>query len=197
MIVLGYSGWDDALVEALAACDDFDHRLFWCGREADPLAKGAFGPRVRRSRQADRILRADRKRRRFHGEALHRLVKGLPRLLDNPIGQLREMLETIDLAELKPIAAQISPGTQSTPQLDGQPNPKVFVDAQKRVIERLYRAEELFRVQTISVEAALDLAQLRRMQQEESTSHEVSESPARLDIVGQGRRGTSELRGKS
>src|SRR6202044_3313186 len=46
VIVLCYSGWDDALVEALAASDNFDHLLYWCGREPDPLAKGAFGPRV-------------------------------------------------------------------------------------------------------------------------------------------------------
>jgi hypothetical protein len=41
VIVIGYSGWDDAIVEAIAACDRFDHRLYWCGREADPLKPGA------------------------------------------------------------------------------------------------------------------------------------------------------------
>jgi IrrE N-terminal-like domain/SIR2-like domain len=46
VIVLGYSGWDDAIVEAVAACDRFDHRLYWCGREADPLSKSSYGPRA-------------------------------------------------------------------------------------------------------------------------------------------------------
>jgi hypothetical protein len=46
VIILGYSGWDDAIVEALDACEHFDHQLYWCGRQSDPLAEGVFGERV-------------------------------------------------------------------------------------------------------------------------------------------------------
>ena len=107
VIVLGYSGWDDAIVEALAECDHFDHRLYWCGREADPLARDAFGPNVpkilcKSTASYVQIGGAGY----FMARLYTQLVQGLPRLLDNPIGQVREMLQTIDLTELKSIAAQ-------------------------------------------------------------------------------------------
>jgi tetratricopeptide (TPR) repeat protein len=109
VIVLGYSGWDDAIIEALCRCGEFDHRLYWCGRTSDPLATGAFGPRVPEilgKRSASYVL--------THGAGhfMHRLYNGLvrrpPRLLDNPTAQMRDMLENLDLselAELKGVAA--------------------------------------------------------------------------------------------
>ncbi len=145
VIVLGYSGWDDAIVEALAACDRFDHRLYWCGREASPLTQGAFGPRV-----AD-ILRKPavayvkiRTAGHFMAQLCTRLVYGLPRLLDNPIGQLREMLETIDLSELEPIVATASLSSPGIEQSDGRPGPAAFSRAQKATIERLKQSEQSF-----------------------------------------------------
>jgi tetratricopeptide (TPR) repeat protein len=30
VIVLGYSGWNDACMRALSLCDQFDHNLYWC-----------------------------------------------------------------------------------------------------------------------------------------------------------------------
>ena len=145
VIVLGYSGWDDAIVEALAACDRFDHRLYWCGREPDPLAKGVFGPRVEAILRKPTALYVQiGSAGRFMAQLCTRLVEGLPRLLDNPIGQLREMLETIDLKELEPIAAPVSAGSHSPQLLDGRSDPDIIVKAQKSAIERLAEAEQAF-----------------------------------------------------
>ncbi|PYK25996.1 MAG: hypothetical protein DME59_08815 [Verrucomicrobia bacterium] len=145
VIVLGYSGWDDAVVEALAACDRFDHRLYWCGRESDPLAKGAFGPRVpdilhKPSALYVRTAGAGH----FMAELCGQLVNGLPRLLDNPIGQLREMLETIDLKELKNLGTA-HPVASNTPQLiDIASNTEAFAQAQELTLQRLREVEQVF-----------------------------------------------------
>ena len=143
VIVLGYSGWDDVLVEALSACNSFEHLLYWCGRQLDPLAKGAFGPRV------EAILRKPTasyvqisSAGRFMAQLCTRLVRGLPRLLDNPIGQLREMLETIDLKELE--SAPIAPGSQGPQPLDGGADPDAIIKAQRSAIERLAQAEQAY-----------------------------------------------------
>src|SRR6202451_3330434 len=142
VIVIGYSGWDDAIVEALAACDRFDHRLYWCGRESDPLAPGAFGPRVAEILQKStanyvQISNAGR----FMARLSRELVRGLPRLLDNPIAQLREMLQTIDLTEFESIAPSAEVDS-SGPQLPSAP--EALASAQKSVIARLEAAEQAF-----------------------------------------------------
>jgi tetratricopeptide (TPR) repeat protein len=142
VIVIGYSGWDDAIVEALNACDQFDHRLFWCGRDADPLKPGTFGERV------EGIIKKPTANYVHINGAGHfmallsrRLVPGLPRLLDNPIGQLRETLQTIDLTELRVVTQA------SNEELAGLPLPsadEALAAAQRNVIERLWLAEQMF-----------------------------------------------------
>lgn len=145
IIVLGYNGWDDAVVEALSACDRFDHRLYWCGREPDPLVPGAFGARVTDIlRKPSALYVQTAGAGPFMARLCNRLVKGLPRLIDNPIAQLREMLETIDLNELKnlptfrsnsSISAQLFPVPDST---------EVFVKARAFTLKRLLEAEQHF-----------------------------------------------------
>lgn len=101
VIVLGYSGWDDAIVEALSRCEDFDYRLYWCGRAADPLSPGAFGPRVPeilRKRSACYVLTSGAAR--FMQLISNGLVRGLPRLLDDPAAHVRGLLQSIDFSEL-------------------------------------------------------------------------------------------------
>jgi tetratricopeptide (TPR) repeat protein len=145
VIVLGYSGWDDAIVDALAACESFDHRLYWCGTRPDPLAKGAYGSRVSEvlNRASACYVKID-SAGRFMAELCTRLVNGLPRLLDNPIGQLREMLEIIDLAELEapkqPEASVAEPGRLPTSIAEQ----KTFQQIKQSVIISLKDAEVRF-----------------------------------------------------
>ena len=147
VIVLGYSGWDDAVVEALAACDGFDHRLYWCGRESDPLAKGAFGPRVADILGKPSALYVQTTGAgRFMAQLFSQLVKdGMPRLLGNPIAQLREMLESIDLKELRNLVTA-QPVASKTPHLmDIASDTEAFVQAQELTLQRLREVEQVFR----------------------------------------------------
>jgi hypothetical protein len=151
VIVLGYSGWDDAVVEALAACDRFDHRLYWCGLEPDPLAAGAFGPRVSNILRKPaalyvQILGAGR----FMAQLCSQLVEGGARLLDNPIGQLRELLDTIDLKELEDLKPPVSAGSNIPQLLDIGSSAKVFVRAMQLTLQRLEHAEQVFLRQTVA-----------------------------------------------
>jgi tetratricopeptide (TPR) repeat protein len=144
VIVLGYSGWDDTIVEALAACDSFDHRLFWCGLRPDPLVKGAVGQRVpgvleKPSAFYVQISSAGQ----FMAQLCRSLIKGLPRLLENPVGQLREMLDTIDLGDL----TSLRPASASGPEAESTDLPEdhqSFERAKKDVINRLLEAEKRF-----------------------------------------------------
>src|SRR5437879_13804627 len=72
------------------------------------------------------------------------LGNGLPWLLDNPIGQLREMLETIDLKELKNLGTA-HPVASNTPQLiDIASNTEAFAQAQELTLQRLREVEQVF-----------------------------------------------------
>ncbi|MCL4177397.1 MAG: tetratricopeptide repeat protein [Verrucomicrobia bacterium] len=145
VIVLGYSGWDDAVVEALAVCDRFDHRLYWCGLEPDPLAPGAFGPRVPEILRKPAALYVQiAGAGRFMAQLCSELVRGLPRLLDNPIGQLRELLDTIDLKELEELKTQSSAGSKAPQLSPSETSTALFVEAKRVVLERLEQAEQAF-----------------------------------------------------
>jgi tetratricopeptide (TPR) repeat protein len=145
VIVIGYNGWDDAIVEALATSESFDHQLFWCGMKPDPLASGAFGKRVpevlrRPSACYVQISSAGQ----FMAQLCNTLTTGLPRLLANPIGQLREMLEIIDLKELDrlvPVVANLpDAGKLSRAGADAP----TFEQSKQSAIRRLKQAEGVF-----------------------------------------------------
>ncbi len=158
VIVLGYSGWDDVLVEALAACDDFDNRLYWCGREENPLTPGAFGDRVQQilTKSTSRYVKIETAGR-FMSQLCSRLVYGLPRLIDNPIGQLRDLLTNIDLKELQdsstePVTTASSPAHPSSSTMastaGSQSVPKSveidFHECKETTLAILHEAENYF-----------------------------------------------------
>jgi tetratricopeptide (TPR) repeat protein len=142
VIVIGYSGWDDAIIEALSRCGDFDHRLYWFGRSADPLTPGAFGPRVAEilaKPSAYYVLTsgAGSVMRGLHNG----LCKKIPRLLSNPIGQLSEMLEALDFKDLdvSPHVSQV--GLASQTHSDRPTSQSSFEFERLKVIEWLRRVE--------------------------------------------------------
>jgi len=144
VIVLGYSGWEDVVVEALADCADFDHRLYWCGLEEDPLKKGAFGPRVGEILQKESAFYVHTTGAGpFMSQLCAKLVLRLPRLLHNPIGQLRELLGGIDFKELE----DPSPPTaaETDVRLSGRAaSAQAFVQAKESTLDRLKQAEQAF-----------------------------------------------------
>ena len=144
VIVLGYSGWDDAIVAALAECEEFDYRLYWCGLEADPLTKGAFGPGVEDIlHKASAFYVQSAGAGNFMGQLCRGLVKGNPRLLDNPIGQLKDLLDSIDLKELEELKPLVS--DPDTPQpVQSTSVATTLVEAKRLTIERLTQAEQIF-----------------------------------------------------
>ena len=103
VIVIGYSGWDDVIVEALEKCSSFDHLLYWCGLESDPLTKGAFSPRVHEILQKSTAFYVQIKSAgTFMANLCGKLVNGrLPNLLANPIGHVKEILENVDFKEFE------------------------------------------------------------------------------------------------
>ncbi len=66
VLVVGYGGWDDALMRALQGVDQFDRWLVWCGREAEPsqlpervqklLGKSAVNAHYVRIESADKAM---------------------------------------------------------------------------------------------------------------------------------------------
>jgi tetratricopeptide (TPR) repeat protein len=97
VIVLGYSGWDDCLLQALNECTSFRHNLYWLCRGEKSLSTEV---------QKFLLTHANAKWVSINdaGEfmaILHRqLCPGMPmtELLANPIAPLRERLEGVDLS---------------------------------------------------------------------------------------------------
>lgn len=109
VIVLGYSGWDDAIVEALSECPDYQYNLYWCGLEDDPEQEGAFGPKVleilrKPSACYVKIDHADG----FINQLHNALLKDNPRILSKPMAHTMDLLEKIDLTPLEKEKSQLS-----------------------------------------------------------------------------------------
>jgi len=99
VLIIGYSGWDDAITRALKSVGQFDHNLYWCDRGSTPTASGlspialdilkkhsnAFYVPIK---GADELMRE-----------LHQAVTGytLPRLCREPITVITRQLELCDL----------------------------------------------------------------------------------------------------
>ncbi len=147
VIVIGYHGWDDAIVNALEECDGFAYGLYWCGRADDPTAPGVVGAKVpdilkKRSASYVRIGSAGS----FVARFFNKVVKGLPRLIENPIGQVREFLEGIDLSDVGnfTVASKRSEPDALSFGCD-DPN-EAFIGAKESAIETLIEVEPKFTI---------------------------------------------------
>ena len=104
VIVLGYSGWDDCLLQALKECTSFQHNLYWLCRGEKSLSTEVQSFLVNHP-NAKWVSIND------GGEymaTLHsRLCPGMAstELLANPIAPLRERLRQVDLAGIPSITA--------------------------------------------------------------------------------------------
>ena len=106
------------------------------------MKPGVFGPRVGEILQKPtaNYVQIDNAGR-FMAKLSQEFVEGLPRLFQNPIAQIREMLQGIDLKEFESIsehATSAGPG----PQLPSAP--EALAAEQKSILKRLLAAEQFF-----------------------------------------------------
>jgi SIR2-like domain len=141
IIVIGYSGWDDVVVKALAACDKFEYGLYWLGRRPRPHEKGIFEILVKSGACYVQIKGADHFMNQLHKQLVH----GLP-LLDNPIASLRRKLTLVDLhklddLEISPVETSLNGVTKIARHIVDKPT---FKFAKQIALQGLEIAESAF-----------------------------------------------------
>jgi tetratricopeptide (TPR) repeat protein len=135
VLVVGYSGWQDAIMTALAQCHSFGGNLYWCDIHAPAEAQRSL------SREACSLLE-NRRGNAFYVPitgaddlmfSLHREL-GLgtaPGFISDPIGQLIEELSSVEI-----------PGTS---EVSSEPYPLGSLrNARDRTISRLRLARAVF-----------------------------------------------------
>jgi tetratricopeptide (TPR) repeat protein len=144
VIVLGYSGWDDVIVEALAKCHNYDYGLYWCGRDETP-AQPKFSKKVldileKRTARYVKVSCADEFMLKLWGN----LTTAAPPLIANPIAIAKHLLESITLEGNARINSEAS-GDDLTRQDFNQKDPQaVFKEQWRETIDRLGDAERFF-----------------------------------------------------
>lgn len=145
VIVLGYSGWDDAIVEALHDCAKFDLGLYWMGLESDPRQPGKYGPKVpkileKRSARFVQISSADD----FMVKLWGRLAKGRPPLLSHPIRLVEDLVNSITLHGNSPPSHMGLPDKPEFHKTHSEdPVNSIRLDIQE-TIRRLKTAQDIF-----------------------------------------------------
>jgi tetratricopeptide (TPR) repeat protein len=132
VLVVGYSGWQDATMRALARCQAFDGNLYWCDihppEEAEELLSPAARALLKRKRDNAfyvRIAGADQLML-----ALHRGLglENAPGFIRDPIAQMIEDLESVHVTD-----ASSEPRALDT-----------FKDSRDQAVFRLRAAQRLF-----------------------------------------------------
>src|SRR5579863_1185794 len=105
VLVLGYSGWQDATMKALTDCQSFDGNLYWCDLHLEKAAETCLS-------KPARDLLANKRGNAYYVPiagadelmlALHRRL-GLdegPRFIRDPIGQMIENLKSVEVSDAR------------------------------------------------------------------------------------------------
>jgi len=146
IIIIGYNGWHDAIVEALGKCKEFSARgLYWVDKQPDPQAKGAFSAQVSEILRRTDAHYVQAEAGPFMNRLHTHLVNGLPRLLKNPIAQIREMLTVIDFGELEILEAGADVALKdTTPVPKNRLGKSMFKDFKELTLQNLNSAENYF-----------------------------------------------------
>lgn len=146
VICLGYSGWDDSLVEGLACRRGSAYQLYWCGMESPEAALAGFNPRVRALFEAPDAASfhyvqlgsggADE----FMADLYRRLYPdpGYPEVIENPFPMLRRRLSTISLGTVRLFWKPASGGSGSelgAPSAAASPMADEFLKEMVRKLE--------------------------------------------------------------
>ena len=102
VLIVGYSGWDDAITRALANVTQFDHNLYWCDRGQSPDKSGLSGDaRKILQKHSNAFYLPIESADKLMVELHQRLVRHiLPRIFREPIGVMRSQLERCDLNDV-------------------------------------------------------------------------------------------------
>ncbi len=164
VLIVGFSGWDDAITRALKNVDQFNHNLFWCDRNTDP-ENSSLSPDAReilRNRNAFyvQIEGADKLMAQMH---LHLLGHSLPRIFREPILAARDQLDLCNLTGVKlPRSAEPSATSADGTSLGSASVDEDF-DLGNQVLsvrKRLDDAQDFFTGKTSTDPAAMRAAHL-------------------------------------
>jgi tetratricopeptide (TPR) repeat protein len=104
LIVVGYGGWNDAMMAALSEADSFDGNLYWCDRHSPDLAADLMAPPVTRllERLGDNAFYVQIPDASMLLVALHRGLGlgALPEFMVNPFGSVIAELREVDLSDV-------------------------------------------------------------------------------------------------
>lgn len=156
VIVLGYSGWDDCLLEALNQTKTFSNNLYWLARSADSISEGvakflATHPNAYWVEIDDGGS--------FMAELHSRLCPGAPNteMLYNPIRPLLCQLGCVNLAGIQ--GGGLEKDKDAENDVSAPDVPRDVEAIRQQVIARLEDAQKLF---TEPSKAGADLAELER-----------------------------------
>jgi tetratricopeptide (TPR) repeat protein len=141
VIVLGYSGWDDCLLEALKQTKTFSNNLYWLARGADSITEDVRDFLVTHSNAYwVQIDDADN----FMAELHSRLCPGAPNteMLYNPIRPLLSQLTCVNLAGIQ--AGGEKKENESAKTMAALGGVGDIEAIRRQVIERLENAQRLF-----------------------------------------------------
>jgi tetratricopeptide (TPR) repeat protein len=168
VLIVGFSGWDDAITRALKGVTRFDRSLYWLDWNADANKSSLSADAREILEKHENAYYVPIKSADDVMVQLHRHLTGhaLPRLFREPILLAREQLDTCDLNGVKLVRdAEPSPPTSVDAKLSGSPSRSDDVDLGNEiesVSKRLDAAQDLFTGKTSTDPAAILLAEVRQ-----------------------------------
>jgi tetratricopeptide (TPR) repeat protein len=141
VIVLGYNGWDDCLLEALNQCKTFANNLYWLVRRGSPLSEPVH---KFLASHANAYCIEIEDGGVFMADLHSRLCPGAPNteLLYNPIQPLRRQLQCVNLSGIR--SGSQSDRTDSGEGDERTDLPRDVDSIRKAVLAHLQDAERLF-----------------------------------------------------
>jgi hypothetical protein len=168
VLIVGFSGWDDAITRALSTIDLFDHNLYWCDRNPDP-DQSSLSPTARKILKKHNnafyvpILSADDLMVQLHR---HITDHTLPHIFREPIISARDQLDLCDLKGMKlprsADSAYVTSGVGNTIVTAGSDEELDLGNEVATVRKRLDAAQDLYTGKTSTDPEAVFLALVRQ-----------------------------------
>lgn len=166
VVVIGYSGWDDAITRALSVVDQFAHNLYWCDRGGTPEKSGLSDVArdiLQKHHNAFYVPTTDA------GELMvdmHQKLTGhsLPRLFRDPVGAVRSELDRCDLSGVRVAKSRSDrprAGDDDAATAAGAEDSLDLGDQVESIKERLDAANRLFAGEYAADEDAMLAARVR------------------------------------